>query len=89
MDLVDEQHVALLEVREDGGEVARTLQRRAGRRTEPHAHRVRHDPGQRGLSQPGRPGEQQMVDDVAARTSSLDQEPELFLDPFLSHELGE
>ena len=43
VDLVDEQHVALLEVREDRREIAGPVERGAGRRLEPDAHLVRHD----------------------------------------------
>src|SRR5439155_21127404 len=89
VDLADEEHVTLLEVREDRGEIPGTLQRRAGRRTEPHAHRVRHDACERGLAEPWWAGEQQMIHDVPSSARPLDQEPELFPDPLLSHEFGE
>ena len=38
VDLVDEQHVAVLELGEDGGEVAGPFERRAGRDVQVHAH---------------------------------------------------
>ena len=45
--------------------------------------------GERGLAQPGRPAEQQVVDGLAARSGPVDQERELFLDPVLPDELVE
>ena len=66
VDLVDEQHVALLQVGEEGGQVARPDQHRAGGDPQPDPHLGGHDAGQRGLAQPGRPGEQQVVDRLAA-----------------------
>jgi hypothetical protein len=55
MDLVDEQDVALLEVGEDGGEVAGPIERRARRGLEAHAHLRGHDAGERRLAEPRRP----------------------------------
>ena len=45
---------ALGEVGENGGEVARPLQHRAGRQPQRHAELVGDDDGQRGLAEPGR-----------------------------------
>ena len=58
MDLVDEQYIALLQVGQQRCQVARPDQHRSCGDTEPHAHLGSHDPGQRGLPQPGRTGEQ-------------------------------
>ena len=89
MDLVDEQHVAVLEVGEDRGQVARTVERGTGGRLEPGPHLVRDDLAERGLAQPGRPAEEQVVDGFAPLARPVDQERELLLDPLLSDELLE
>ena len=89
VDLVDEQHVAVVEVREDRGEVARAIERRPARGLEPGPHLVRHDLGERGLAEPGRAAEQQVVDGFAAPPRAVDQQLELFLHPFLADEVGE
>ena len=65
VDLVDEQHVAVLELGEDRGQVAGPLERRARRDVQVDAHLGGDDAGQRGLAEPGRAGEQQVVDRLA------------------------
>ncbi len=55
MDLVDEEHVARLEIGEKRREVARAHQHRARRRAESHAQFARHDLGERRLAQTRRP----------------------------------
>jgi hypothetical protein len=57
VDLVDEEHVALVELGEDRRQVAGPLERRAGGDVEVHAHLGGDDAGQRGLAEAGRPGE--------------------------------
>ena len=66
MDLVDEQHVAVVEVREDRGEVAGAFERGAARRLQARAHLDGDDPGERRLAEPGRSGEQHVVDGLTA-----------------------
>ena len=51
MDLVDEQDIALLEVREDGRQIARALDGGAARRLDVRAQLVGDDRGQRGLAE--------------------------------------
>ena len=67
VDLVDEQHVAVAEVREDRGEVARPVESGPAGGLEPGSHRVGHDLGWRGLAEPRRSAEQQMVDRLSRR----------------------
>ena len=57
VDLVDEEDVALVEVGQDGGQVARPLQRRPAGDPQAHAHLGGHDPGQGGLPQARGAGE--------------------------------
>ena len=67
VDLVDEEDVAVVEVGEDRGEVAGPLERRAADvMCKPDAHLGGDDAGERGLAQPGRAGEQQVVERLAA-----------------------
>ena len=62
---VDEQHVAVVEVGEDRGEIAGAFEGGSARRLEPRAHLVRDDPGEARLAEPGRPREQDVVDGLA------------------------
>jgi hypothetical protein len=55
MDLVDEQHVARLEAREDGREVAGPFDHGARRRTQRHAELLRDDVRERRLAEAGGP----------------------------------
>ena len=67
VDLVDEEHGARLERGEERGDVALALERRAGRLDERHVELVRDDLRERGLAEPGRAGEQHVVERLAAR----------------------
>ena len=66
MDLVDEQHVARLQVGEQRGEIAGPLEHRTGGLAQVHAELVRDDVRERGLAQPGRPEDQHVVERLAA-----------------------
>ena len=61
VDLVDEQHVARVQVREDGGQIARPLDGRAAGDADVVAHLRGDDARQRGLAQAGRAVEQDVV----------------------------
>ena len=50
MDLVNEQHVALLQIRQQRGQIARFFNGRARGDANLHAHLVRHNAGQRGFA---------------------------------------
>ena len=75
VDLVDEQHVALVELGEDRRQVAGPLERRARRDVQVHAHLGGDDARQRGLAQPGRAGEQQVIDGLATPARRLENDP--------------
>ena len=68
VDLVDEQHVGVLEVGQQRGEVAGLGDHRAGGGAEADPHLARDDLRQRRLAEPGRAEEQHMVDRLAARS---------------------
>ena len=61
MDLVDEKDITLLQRGQQSRKIARLLDHRAGGDDDLHAHRLRHDVRERGLAQPRRPAEEQML----------------------------
>ena len=89
VDLVDEEHVALGQVGEDGGQVAGPHQGRSGGDPEAGPHLVGDDPGQRGLPQPGRPGEQQVIGRLRSPPGRLQHDLEVLLELGLADELGQ
>ena len=72
MNLVDEQHIIGLEIRQDRRQVARLRNHRPGRRPEPHAHLPRQDLRQRCLAEAGRPEQQHMVQRLLPPPRRLD-----------------
>ncbi len=66
MHFVDEEDVALLQVGEDGGEVAGLLDHRSGRRADGHAELGRDDVGERRLAEARRAVEEDVVERLAA-----------------------
>ena len=89
MDLVDEQHVVVAELGEDGGEVAGALERRAGRDVQLHVHLGGDDRRQRRLAEPRGSGEEQVVDGLPAAPGRLEDDAEVLLQFALSDELVE
>ena len=89
VDLVDEQDVALVEVGEDGGQVAGPHQRRARRDAQAHAHLGGHDAGHRRLAQAGRAGEQEVVGGLAPLAGGLEHDVEVLPQRGLADELGQ
>ena len=66
MDLVDEQHIALLQVGQQGGKVAGLFNSRAAGNADLHPHFVGDDARQRGLAQTRRAVEQDVIHGLAA-----------------------
>src|SRR5512146_529478 len=89
MDLVDEQHVARLEVREDRRQVAGALKHRPGSLAQVDAHLARDDVRERGFAKPWRPEEQHMIERFVARPGGLDEDLELAAYFFLPHVIGQ
>ena len=89
MDLVDEQDVALLERRQDRGDVALALERGPGDRAQPDAELLAHDLRERRLAEARRADEQDVVERLAARLRGGEGDLELLLDTLLADELGE
>ena len=89
MDLVQEEHLPLAQVGEDGGEIALNLQRRAGSLLEAYAELVRDDSRERRLAESRRPEQQYVVHGLAARLRRFQRNRELLLRLLLPDELGQ
>src|SRR3954464_6308914 len=87
VDLVDEEHRARLERREERGDVALALEPRAGRLHERHVELVRDDLRERRLAEPRRPRQQYVVERLAACAGRLDEDGKLILHRPLAHEV--
>ena len=78
VDLVDEQYVAGLQVREDADQVSALFKGRPGGDGQLGLHFVGNDVGQRGLAEPRGPVQQHVVDRLAALGRRLDGDFEGF-----------
>src|SRR5579871_3892886 len=78
MDFVDEQYVALFEIGEKRGEIARFRNDGPGGRTKSDAEFARDDLRQRGLAEAGRADEQNMIERLATLARRLDENGEVF-----------
>ena len=75
MDLVDEEHITLAELGEDRREVAGALERRSGGHVEVHTHLGGDDAGERGLSETGWAGEEQVISCLRATPRRFQDDP--------------
>ena len=89
MDLVDEQHVAVVEVGEDGGEVAGAFERGPAGDPQADVHLGGDDPRQGGLAEAGRTGEEEVVGGLPATARGAEEDLEVLLQPRLADELVE
>ena len=89
VDLVDEQHVAVVEVGEDGGEVTGALERGTAGDAQPDAHLLGDDARERGLAQARRTGEQDVVGGLAPAAGGAEEDLEVLLEARLADELVE
>ena len=89
MHLVDEQHVALLERGEDRRKVALAVERRPCDRAKADAQLGPDHVGEARLAEPGRAGEQDVVERLTSPPCRLERNPQLLAQTFLSHELVE
>ena len=87
VNLVDEQHVARLERREDRRHVALPLERRPGNGAYADAELLADDEREARLAEARGPDEQHVVERLAARLRSGERDRELLLDALLSDEL--
>ena len=89
MDLVDEEHVALLQRGEDGRHVALALEGRPGDRADADTELLAHDLRQRRLAEARWPDEEHVIERLPARRGCIQGDPELLLDPLLPDEVVE
>ena len=87
MDLVDEQHLPLLQVRQEGGEVTGLLQHRSSRRTYRHTELVPDHVSQRRLAQTWRPVEQDVIQSFGTLARRRDRDLEVGADSLLANVL--
>ncbi len=89
VDLVDEQDVALVDPREDRGEVSGVLDRRAARDAQRCRELVGDDHRDRGLAESGRAGQQHVVGRTSASHGRLEHQRELLAYALLADQLVE
>ena len=88
MDFVDEEHVALFEIGQQRGEIARLCDHRTGSRAEVDAEFARHDLRQRGLAETRRADEQHMIERFLARARGVDKDGQISTRLLLADEFG-
>src|SRR5581483_9699366 len=88
VDLVDEEHVAGLERREDRRDVL-PLEPRPRHLADADGELVAHDLRERRLAEAGRAGEEDVVERLPARLRRLEGDRELLLDALLADEVAE
>ena len=84
MDLIDEQHVARLQVGEDRRQIAGPLEHRTCALAQAHAELGRDDVRECRLAQPRRPEDQHVIERLAALASRADEDLQLRLDLLLA-----
>ena len=89
VDFVDEENVAAFETGEKAGEVGGFVDDGAGSAFDVDAHGVGEDVGEGCFAEAGGPGEEDVVEDIAAFFGGLNEEFEAFTDFILSGEVGE
>ncbi len=87
MDLVDEEHVVLLQRGQDAGQVARLVQHRSAGNLEPHTQLVGDNVGEGGLAQSWRTMQQGVVERFASVSGCLHKYAEVVHHLFLSAEI--
>lgn len=89
MNLVDKQHVVLVEIGQYRRQIARPLDRRSARDAKLYAELVGNDVRKRGLTQSRRTVQQHVVERLAALFRRLDKDAEIRLDLLLAHVIGQ
>src|SRR5207302_15636 len=84
-----EEDVARLQRRQDRGDVALALEGRPCDLPDADTELVADDLRERGLAEPGRAGEEEMVERLAARFRRLERDRELLLHALLADEVGQ
>jgi hypothetical protein len=86
VDLVDEQHVAGLEVGQDGGEVSGALDDGAGGGAETHAEFAGDDLGEGGFAQARGAVEEDVVERLSPALRGFDEDAQVFAAGLLADE---
>src|SRR6185369_8112665 len=89
MDLVDEEDVAVLKVRQQRRKVARLGDHRTGRGPESDAHLAREDAGERRFAEPWRAMKEDVVECLAAALRCIDEHAQVLAGRLLADELVE
>src|SRR5690606_27942046 len=89
MDLVDEENVAFFEIGQQGRQIARLGYDGSGGGAKADAELLREDLRECGLAEPRRPGEQDVIECIAARPRSLDEHSQVCSCLLLADELIE
>ena len=87
MNLVDEQHIAVLELRENRRQITCSFEGRTRRDLEIGAHLGGDDVGERGFSETGRTGEKQMVGGFTTTSRGTEHDPQMPFQLGLADEL--
>ena len=88
VDLVDEQDILFVQIRQDGGQVPRSFDHRTGSHLDVHPHLPGHDISQRGLPETGRTVEEDVIQGLLPLFCGLDENGEVLLDLLLTDILG-
>ena len=89
MDLVDEEHVSPLEIRQDTGEVAGLFDLRTAGAMDVRIHGTGNDVGESGLSETGRAAEEIVIEDITALAGGFHHQRDSFFNLLLAAELAE
>ena len=89
MDLVDEEDIAVLQIGEQRGEVARLGDHRAGGGAEADPHLARDDLRERRLAESGRAEQHDVIERIAAGLRRIDEHAEVLARRALADELVE
>ena len=88
VNFIDEQNVAPLQVRQNGGQIVLALDDGSRCRLQRRAHLSGDNVGKRGLAQPGGAGQEDVVQRLIALPGRLDGQSELSHDVGLADEIG-
>jgi hypothetical protein len=87
VDFVDEEHIVLLEVRQDSGEVAGALYGRSRCNAHRDAHLGGDDVRERRLAEAGRAVEEEVIERLAPLLRRVDGDTDVVLELLLADEL--
>ena len=89
MNFVDKQHVALVQIGQQGREIPRPFQGGAGGDAEIDPHLRRNNGRQGGFAQAGRAVQQHVIQGLATNLGRVDKDRQVILDLFLADVFGQ